>query len=280
VSVEPERIRSALGQIIRDRALYDRVAEDPDAGLAALGLDAQARAGMLASGTQRLLAYHHMAHGRLFKTIRTFLGGAAVRLGDDRLRSDVDDWIADPGPKTVYLRDIPAEFLAWARPRWDEDPALPAWLGELAAHQVLIRTLRNDPREVGPHSEVSIDLERPIVCNATIELVRPRWAVHRLPAKLPDDAEPELLAGGHAVIAYRHADDQPRFIDIKPRSAHMLDLLIAGNSLRDALFGACEATGETLDDEILSVTAVTLADLIDRHVLLGGSSAAPRAETA
>jgi hypothetical protein len=28
--------------------------------------------------------------------------------------------------------------------------------------------------------------------------------------------------------------------------------------------------GETLDDEILSVTAVTLADLVDRQVLLGG----------
>lgn len=270
MSAEPERIRSALGQVIRDRALFDRVVEDPDAALASLGLDEQARAGMLASGTQRLLAYHHMVHSRLLKTIRSFLGSAAERLGEDRLRAEIDSWITEPGPKTVYLRHIPAEFLSWARPRWDADPSLPGWLGELAAHQVSIRTIRNDPREVGPQNEVSIDLERPIACNATVELLRYRWAVHRLPTELEGDTEPALTPPGHAVIAYRHADEQPRFVDIKPRSAHMLELLIAGKSLREALFGACEAMGETLDDEILSITAVTLADLIDRHVLLGG----------
>ncbi|PRQ00588.1 HvfC family peptide modification chaperone [Enhygromyxa salina] len=270
MSVEPDQIRSALGQVVRDRARHDRVVADPHAELTALGLDEAARAGMLACGSQRLLAYHHMVHGRLFKTVRGFLGGAAGRLGDDRLRADLDAWIADPGPQTVYLRDIPAQFLSWARPGWDADPSLPPWLGELAAHQVSIRTIRNDPREVGPQTEVGIELERPIACNATVELVRYRWAVHRLPTKLGPDAEPEPTPEGQAVIAYRHADDQPRFVDIKPRSAHMLELLIAGKTLREALFGACEATGETLDDEILGVTAVTLADLIDRHVLLGG----------
>lgn len=270
MSVEPDQIRSALGQVIRDRAIHDRIVEDPSAALAALGLDERTRAGMLACGPQRLLAYHHMVHGRLFKTVRTFVGDAARRLGDDRLRADLDAWIADPGPKTVYLRDVPAEFLSWARPRWDADPSVPAWLGELAAHQICIRTIRNDPREVQPQTEVGIELEQPIVCNATVELVRYRWAVHRLPTKYDPEAEPELTTEGHAVIAYRHADDQPRFVDIKPRSAHMLELLIAGKTLREALFGACEAMGETLDDEILAVTAVTLADLIDRHVLLGG----------
>jgi uncharacterized protein len=272
MSAEAERIQSALGRVIRDRALHDRVVEDPDAALASLGLDEQARAGMLASGTQRLLAYHHMVHTRLFKTIRAFLGGAADRLGEQRLRADVHAWVADPGPRTAYLRDIPREFLSWARPRWDADPSLPQWLGELAAHQVSIRMIRNDPREVAPQTDVGIDLERPIACNATVELVRYRWAVHHLPAKLDRAAEPSLMPEGHAVIAYRHADEQPRFVDIKPRSAHMLERLIAGQSLREALFGACAAMGEELDDEILSVTAVTLGDLIDRHVLLGGQA--------
>ncbi|PRQ05177.1 hypothetical protein ENSA5_04210 [Enhygromyxa salina] len=271
---DPRVVQSALGQVIRDAAIRDRVAEDPDAGLGALGLDPDSRAGMLGAGVERLLAYHEMVHARLYRTIKTFIGGAAARLGEDRLHAEVRRFIADPGPTTVYLRDIPAEFLAWARPRWDADPSLPGWLGELAAHQVLIRTLRNDPREVAPLNEHKIDIERPIACNATVRVLRPRFAVHHLPKQLGPDTAPDPIPAGHAVIAYRHADDQPRFVDIKPRSAHLLDLLLAGKTLREALFGACEATGETLDDQILSVTALTLADLVERHILLGGTSEA------
>jgi len=265
-----ERIQSALARIARDSALRDRFEQAPDATLAELGLDARERAGMLSASPQRLLAYHQMVHGRLFKAIRTFIGGAADRLGHDRLRADVDAWIADPGPKTPYFLEIPAEFLAWAQPRWEADSSLAPWVAELAAHQVLIRTVRNDPREIGEPTGKGLELDGPVVCNGTVRVVRYRWAVHRLPKRLGPEQEPAHEPA--IVIAYRGPDQQPSFIDIKPRSAHMLERLLAGASLREALFSACEAMGETLDDAILSVTAVTLADLFERHVLLGGAA--------
>jgi uncharacterized protein len=268
MSADPARVQSALGRVARDPKLRDRFAEAPEATLIELGLDEGERAGMLRYGPTRLLAYHEMVHSRLFGTIRTFLGGAADRLGRDRLRADVDAWVVELGPKTPYLRDIPAEFFAWARPRWEADASLPPWLTELAAHQILIRTIRNDPREIGTPTEAKLELDRPIACNPTVRVLRYCWSVHRLPTPLgPDDAPTE---DAPIVIGHRNRAEQPSFFELEPRPARMLELLLAGKTLREALFGACEAQGETLDDAILSATAVVLADLHDRHVLLGG----------
>jgi hypothetical protein len=264
------RVQRVFGQLVRDGSLRKRLREDPDATLAELGLDERERAGMLGIGAKRLLVYHEMVHARLFKTIRSFLEGAGERIGD-RLSADVREWITEGGPKSRYLRDIPAEFLAWARPRWDADESLPPWLTEYCDHVVAVRTIRNDPHTIATPTDVKLDLERPVVCNATTRVYRYRWAVHRMPTPLPPDHEPASL-DGQLVIGFRHPDDeQPHFFEIKPRSAHLLERLLAGRTLRDALFEACAAMGETLDDEILSVTAVTIADLIDRRVLLGGS---------
>lgn len=271
-AVRSQQVQSALGQIIRDPALRDRVAEDPQGTLAALGVDPANCEGMLGAGVERLLAYHRMVHQRLWNTIKTFIGGAAQGLGDERLHADVRAWIAEAGSRSVHLREVPAEFLVWARPRWDADETLPPWLGELAAHQVLIRTIRNDPRAVGEQNEIKIDLERPIACNATARVLRYRYAVHRLPKTLEPETEPDAMDEGHAVLGYRHPEHgKPRFLTLEPRASHLVERLLAGATLREALFGACEATGETLDDQILANTALTLADLVDRHVLLGGT---------
>jgi hypothetical protein len=267
------KAQAVFGQLVRDGSLRERLRGDPAGTLAQLGLDEQQRAGMLAAGDKRLLVYHEMVHARLVKTIRSFIEGASERVGENRLRAEVREWIAAPGPKSRYLRSIPAEFLAWVRPRWEADETLPPWIAEYCDHVVAVRTIRNDPRSVGRPTDVKLELERPVACNPTTRVYRYRWAVHRLPTPLQPDSQPEPLGSqsGHALIGFRHPDDeQPHFFDIKPRSAHMLERLLAGQTLRDALFGACEAMGETLDDEILSVTAVTLADLADRQVLLGG----------
>jgi hypothetical protein len=267
------KAQAVFGQLVRDGSLRERLRGDPAGTLAQLGLDEQQRAGMLAAGDKRLLVYHEMVHARLVKTIRSFIEGASERVGENRLRAEVREWIATPGPKSRYLRSIPAEFLAWVRPRWEADETLPPWIAEYCDHVVAVRTIRNDPRSVGRPTDVKLELERPVACNPTTRVYRYRWAVHRLPTPLLPDSQPEPLGSdsGHALVGFRHPDDeQPHFFDIKPRSAHMLERLLAGQTLRDALFGACEAMGETLDDEILSVTAVTLADLADRQVLLGG----------
>jgi len=267
---ERDAIQSLLGQVIRDRALREQLERDPAAALAARGLAEADREHILAVGVERLIAYHEMVHSRLFRTIRTFIGVAAEHLGDARLHADVHRFVAERGPSSPYLREVPREFHRWVAPSWDADDSLPPWLSELASHQILRRDLRNDPRAVGPALDTKIELEAPVVCNATARVLRYRWAVHRLGRRPRVDDTPTALEPGHAVVAFRSPAGKPSFLDIKPRSAALLELLLAGKTLREALFGACEASGEALDDEILSVTAVTLASLSEAHVLLGG----------
>jgi hypothetical protein len=264
-----DRSQQAFGQIVRDGSLRKQLRTDPDATLAQLGLDERERTGMLGAGAKRLLVYHEMVHARLLKNIRSFLEGAGERIGDARLSADVRDWITTAGPTSRYLRDVAAEFLVWVRPRWETDESLPPWFLEYCDHVVAVRTIRNDPRPAGPPTDGKLELERPVACNATTRLYRYGWAVHRLPTPFSAEREPEPMHGS-VVVGFRHPTDElPHFFDIKPRSAHMLERLLAGATLREALFDACAAMGETLDDEILSVTAVTLADLVDRGVILG-----------
>lgn len=271
MSADPNRALQVFGQIVRDGSLREPLRADPESTLTGLGLDEHTRSGMLGMGAKRLLVYHEMVHARLFKTVRSFLEGAGEQLGDARLSADVRDWITTAGPTSRYLRDVAAEFLAWVRPRWEADESLLPWLFEYCDHVVAVRTIRNDPRTPGTPTDINLELERPVACNPTTRLYRYRWGVHRLPTPFSIEREPEPLDGS-VLVGFRHPDDdQPHFFDIKPRSAHLLERLLAGATLREALFGACAAMGETLDDEILSVTAVTLADLADRRVLLGGS---------
>ena len=266
-----DRVQHAFGQIVRDGTLREPLRADPEATLSTLGLDERERVGMLGLGNKRLLVYHEMVHSRLFRTIRSFISGAGEQLGEDRLSDEVREWITTVGPKSRFLRDVTAEFLVWVRPRWESDESLPPWLFEYCDHVVAVRTIRNDPRACGNATDAGLELDRAVACNGTTRLYRYRWAVHRLPTPFSNARDPEPLQGS-AVVGFRHPDDeQPHFFDIKPRSAHLLEQLLAGHTLRDALFGACAAMGETLDDEILSVTAVTLADLADRRVILGGT---------
>ena len=76
---EPLAVQALLGEVIRDRALRERVEAEPEAVLRDRGIAGADAERLLAQGISRLIAYHEMVHSRLFKTIRAFMGGAALR---------------------------------------------------------------------------------------------------------------------------------------------------------------------------------------------------------
>ncbi|EDM75607.1 hypothetical protein PPSIR1_00150 [Plesiocystis pacifica SIR-1] len=268
-TMDHEAIIRVFSTVLRDPAVFEAVAADPDAGLAELGLDAATREAMLAHGPGRLFAYHRMVHSRLRRTVRKLIGPAAAVLGRERLHAEVDAWIDVEGPRSGIFRDVVGEFADWAVERWAADDALPPWLAPLAAHGALRWRLRNDPRVVEAPSEAKIDLERAVACNATASVQRYAWAVHRVPAEPGPEEAPEQREV--AVAIFRDAKGKVRELELEPRLAAMLERLLAGQTLREALFGACEATGQALDDEILKETALALADWCERHLLLGGT---------
>jgi hypothetical protein len=269
-----DAVQLAFGRVLRDAGLVERLAADPDATLAELGLDEPTRTRLLAYGVGRLVAYHSMVHSRLLRTIREFSPRACTIVGA-RLPALVHGWIGEHGPSSPYLREIPTEFFAWARPRWAEAIAtgdLPAWLIELFEHELEVRALLRDDRASGQPSVHPVALDRGMLGNPTARLLRREFAVHRLAAKLDPAALPELERGTFVLVAWRDHNDEPRFLELRPRHAALLERLIAGASLQHALITACAELGEALDDTILGDAAVTLAQWCDDHLLLGASA--------
>lgn len=269
-----DAVQLALGRVIRDAALAERLAADPHGTLAELGLDEPTRERLLACGVGRMVAYNAMVRSRLLRTIREFSPRACTIVGD-RLPALVYAWIAERGPSSPYLREIPNEFFAWARPRWARSIAsgeLPAWLLELFEHELQQRELIRDERASGEPSPHPVALALGMVANPTARLVRREFAVHRLPATIDPKLVPEVEQGTFVLVGWRDRDDKARVLELRPRHAALLERLLAGASLQDALFGTCAALGQALDDTILGDTAVVLATWCDNHLLLGASA--------
>lgn len=264
-------VQDVFARIVRDAALGERLRADPRATLLELGLDEPASERLLAAGVERLLAYNWMVHSRLTRTIQEF-SPRATKLVAAQLGPLVHEWIAASGPRSPYLRDVPSEFLTWARPRWAALIAAgeaPAWLLELFEHELLQRALVRDMQRCGPPSSHVVQIDRGMLGNPTARVVRREYAVHRLPAKLELDRLPTLEPGSFALAAWRDASDRPHVLELRPRHAALLEQLLLGESLREALARACHSLGETLDDVILGDAAVTLAEWCDAQVLLG-----------
>lgn len=270
---EAQLVHEVFAAIVRDVGLAERLRAEPHATLASLGLDEPTRTRVLEAGVERLFAYNAMVHSRLLRTVEEF-SPRATSLVAAQLPGLVHAWIADRGPTSPYLRDVPSEFLEWARPRWATLIAAgeaPPWLIELFEHELVQRALVRDMQGCGQPSPHTVQIDRGMLGNATARVIRREFAVHRLPNKLDPAALPTLERGSVALVAWRDAHDRPRFLELRARHAALLEQLLAGASLGEALRTACASLGETLDDVILGDAAVTLAQWCDDQVLLGAS---------
>jgi hypothetical protein len=75
-----------------------------------------------------------------------------------------------------------------------------------------------------------------------------------------------------ALFVYRDAEHEVRYLALTPFGAAVVEVLLAGQTLRDAVFGAASAAGVALDDQALVSAAALLEDLKTRGALLGGAS--------
>ena len=264
----PEPSIGALSAIIREQSAPERMRRDLERYLREHGVDGEDLGAMLEVGAERMLVYRGLVHNRLRHTVRDFIARTAARLGKDALKSVVAAFIEERAAKSYYLRDVPAEFVAWVVPRWREDPGVPSYLADLARHELLEFDVRNDPRGGEEPTGQAVALDRPLRFDGAARRVDYDYAVHRLETKLEDRTVPEHVPT--ALLVYRDPDNRVRYLELIPFAAALLDrLLVAGQALQPAIVGACEAIGEPLDDDKLGQAAVLLADLADRHVMLG-----------
>jgi hypothetical protein len=177
----------------------------------------------------------------------------------------VDRFLAELGPRTPHLRDVPRELLAWASPRWRKDDRIPSWLADYAEYELVDFTIAVAPRPAPPPPLAEVTAQRALVFADPRVIVHLGWAIH----EMPDDPRAAPVERNVHLLVYRDAQHQPRFLDLTPLAAAILERLFAGRPLAQAMVEACESSNHPLDDSVLGGAARLLADLGERGVLLG-----------
>ena len=229
-------------------------------GVAAHDVDAMTQA------PQRLSIYRRLVRNSLEGVTHRLLARTRARMGAELDRS-FDRFLHERGPQTHYLRDVPAEFLAWAEPRWRE-ANVARWLVELARHELVSFLVTSAPKLAEPRA-ADVALDRPLLLSPLARIEHYAHAVHELGE---DEGSPAPPARDVALLYYRDGEYELRIMELEPLAAALLQRAPKA-PLQDAVAAACQATARPMSDDVLVAVARLLADLGERGVLLGSPDA-------
>lgn len=263
-----EGVLRALQRTVAEPRADERVREDKRAFLAEIGFEGPDLEVMEGVDARRLLLYRRLVRRGLRGAIKVEIPRTAARLEgafDDYVSRFFDEEL----PRSPYLRDVAFEFVAWAAPLWAEDERVPTYLGDLARHELVAFEVAGHPSEDGELTGAPIDLERAVRFGAAARIARYEHAIHRLDADLAARDVPARQAS--ALLVYRDAEHEIRYLDLTPLAAAIVGRLLAGETVRSSVIGGCADLQAPLSAEVLEGTARLLSDLGDRGVLLGAS---------
>ena len=278
-----EGVGDGLERAIADACLGERAGEamagDLRGFLEAHGVAPEDVEAILAAAP-RLAVYRSLVRNGLGAVVARMLPrtrarmNAACRGGFD---ADVARFLDEVGPRTHYLRDVPAELLAWAGPRWRADPTVPAYLPDLAAHEIACFAVAAAAAPRGAPAAAEIALDRPIAFDESARLLRYGWAVHELRhSEDPGESQGDPPARREVqLLAYRDGDHAVRWLELTPLAASIVERLVSGETLGAAIVGAC-AEHDTAPAAVTADVARLLSDLGARGVLLGAGPRGPR----
>jgi hypothetical protein len=223
----------------------------------------------LAPSVHRLGLYRRLVRHNVLNVIGLMLPLSRTRLeahAPGVFDASVDAFLASRGPLTVHLRDVPREFLTWVTAAWREDSRVPAYLVDAAEHELVEFTMGTAVRPAVPTDLVDVQADRALVFGGPLTVLHLAWAVHEMAY---DDLASLPEARPAALLVYRDAEYQIRFLELSPFGAALVELLRSGCVLSAAIAQACATCNETLDASALARGARLLADLGERGVLLG-----------
>lgn len=274
----------ALVGLVRAPEAERRLAEDRGAFLTELGFSGDDIASLAGASDARLLLYRKLIRRGISRAVRAEIPRSAARL-EGAFDTWVSRFIDEEAPRSHYLRDVAFEFVAWAAPRWAEDASVPGYLEDLARHELsAFEVASADARgrgavsaaglapEIGAGAEdraLPIELDRGVRFHPSVRLCRYAHAVHRLDADEAARDEPACVPT--ALLAYRDEEHEVRYLELTELAAAMLERLLRGEMLREAVVGAASALGHALDGAVLSGTAALLEDLTGRGAVRGGA---------
>jgi hypothetical protein len=77
------------------------------------------------------------------------------------------------------------------------------------------------------------------------------------------------------LLAYRDPEHEVRYLELTPLACGIVERLLAGESLGQAVQGAADAAGSALSEAVLAGAAKLLADLAERGVVEGAAESCP-----
>jgi hypothetical protein len=229
------------------------------------GLD-RADADALCESFDRLLVYRELVQSNLREAVQLSIPRSMARLGalfDEYLAR----FLVERAPRTHYLRDVTPELLEFCRPLWSADTRVPGYLGDLALHESLHIEVSALPSLPRGHVAAPLALEQGVELGAALRLVQYRYAVHELPADETDRSVPAEREV--SLLVYRSPDHEVRYLELTPLARAIVERLLDGESLGDALKLATAACATQLTEAVLSGAAALLADLAERGVVWG-----------
>jgi uncharacterized protein len=221
----------------------------------------------------RIGVYRSLVRNGLAAVVSRLMPRTRARMNaacDHHFDHELARFLHERGPRTHYLRDVPAEFFTWVRPFWESDPRVAPYLVDLGAHELVCFELaaHDAPHTALPVADV--DLTRPIVFSPSVKLVRYRWAVHQLPDD--PDVRDEPAERSVALVGYRDDDHAVRWLELTPLAAAIVERLACGDPLGVGIARAFREQGAGA--EVVDVARL-LADLGERGIVLGGARGAP-----
>jgi hypothetical protein len=220
----------------------------------------------------RLALYRRLVRNNLTGVTEKMLPRTRARLNDRAGFFDASfaEFLANRGPRTHYLRDVPHELLAWAEAPWSaliRAGKLPGWALDLARHELTEYAVAAAPDAPSHAPAEDIALDRTILFTEPVRLMRYAFAVHELPEEPGDRTEPEARAV--ALLVYRDAASDVEQLELSPLGAALTERLLAGSPLGDAVTDACAALGVRRTEAVVGEVSALLASLADRGVVLG-----------
>jgi hypothetical protein len=270
---------ATMARLVRAPDAEGGLGGDAQAWLAAGGLGSADAAQLAALGPKRLLVYRRHVRRGLLRAVRLEIPRTAARL-EGAFEACVERFIEEEAPRSRYFRDVAFELVAWAAPRWASDPAVPAYLGDLARHEIAHFEAASAPDAAAGAPLTEVALDRGVRFAAGVGLGRYAFAVHRLDAAL--EARDVPAREPTALLAYRDAEHDVRFLELTPLAAEIVGRLLGGERLGPAVTGACACQGlaeggraergRPVDPAVTRSTAALLEDLIARGAILGGEA--------
>jgi hypothetical protein len=264
-----ERLESAFSALVLGPAPEASSPAELGRWLEAHGIPREDAEVMLAAGVERLLLYRKLVRHTLEETLELAIPRAMARLGP-LFEEYFNRFLADAGPRSHYLRDVTAEFLDFAEPLWKRDDRVSPYIAELARHEALRIEIGSMPSPRRVENDAPLELESGVEFSEATRLVRYRHAVHELSDDPTDRQTPRFRET--RLFVYRSPEHEVRYLELTSLAAAIVERLLAGRALGDAIQAACAEEASGLDPGVLDGAARLLADLAERGALVGKAS--------